>query len=129
MNFYINRVEMIMKKTLQVYLGLILAAQLTGCALVAAGAGAGAGYYVAQDERAPNQIISDAGITASINAKYIKDRQVSALDINVDTRDAVVTLYGSVANRAIEDRAIALAAEAVGVKKVISKITVVGPAK
>lgn len=118
-----------MKKTLPIYLGLILVSQLTGCALVAAGAGAGAGYYVAQDERAPKQIISDAGITASINAKYIQDRQVSALDINVDTREGVVTLYGSVATRAIEDKAIALAAEVVGVKKIISKLTVIAAAK
>ena len=118
-----------MKKFFQVCLSFMLLGQFTGCAVVAAGLGAGAGYYVAKDDREPKEILSDAGITASITAKYIQDREVSALNINVDTRGGVVTLYGSVASSAIEDRAIALASEVSGVKKIISKITVVEKSK
>lgn len=118
-----------MKKTLQICFGLLFLMQFTGCAVVAAGAGAAAGYYVAKEDRTPEQIVADAGITASINAKYVKDQEVSAIDINVDTREGVVTLYGSVSSHAIEEKAIALASEQPGVKKIISKITVVESSK
>ncbi len=114
-----------MKNTTQICLSLLLVAQLTACAVAAVGAGGAAGYYVAKEDRTPQQILSDAGITAGVNAKYVKDRDVSAININVDTRNGVVTLYGSVASHAIEERAISLASEVKGVKKIISKITVV----
>jgi hyperosmotically inducible protein len=98
---------------------------LSGCTPVLVGGAAVGGYYVGQDDRSVGQIASDAKITAAINAKYANDSQVSAIDINVDTRYGVVTLYGSVASQRIANRAVALARATKGVRTVISKLTVV----
>ncbi len=98
---------------------------MSGCAPALLAGGAAAGYYVGKDQRSVGEILDDAGITAAINAKFVKDPNVSAFDINVDTRNGVVTLYGSVANTDIEDQAIYLAQQVKGVRKIISKLTVV----
>jgi len=104
---------------------LLILALIQGCAPALLAGGAAAGYYVGQDERTMGGIVDDAGITMSIKSHMIKDKQVSALDINVDTRNGVVTLYGSVSSVEEELRAIALAKQVKGVRKIISKITVV----
>lgn len=98
---------------------------VSGCAPLLVAGGAGAGYYVGKDERSFKVIMDDTSITAAINAKYIADNRVSALNINVDTRDGIVTLYGSVPSLETEDQAILLASQANGVKKIISKLTVI----
>lgn len=104
---------------------LTMASLLSGCGALVVGGAAAGGYYVGKDERTLGEITDDASITSSINAKYVKDKQVSALDINVDTRRGVVTLYGSVDSQAVASRAIEIARATRGVKQVISKLTVV----
>lgn len=106
--------------------GLVLSAG--GCAALVVGGAATGGYYVGKDERAIGQIVDDASITASINAKYVNDPQVSAIDINVDTRSGVVTLYGNIGNATAARRAVEIARSTKGVRKVISKL-VVTPAR
>lgn len=98
---------------------------LSGCGALVVGGAAAGGYYVGKDERTLGEITDDASITSSINASYVKDSQVSALDINVDTRRGVVTLYGSVDSQAVASRAVEIARSTKGVKQVISKLTVV----
>lgn len=98
---------------------------VSGCAPLVVAGGAATGYYVGKDERSFKGIMDDTSITASINAKYFADKKVSALNINVDTRDGIVTLYGSVPSLATEDQAILLASQANGVKKIISKLTII----
>ena len=103
---------------------LLVAGLLSGCAaLVVGGAGAG-GYYVAKDKRSLGVITSDAGITSSINRKYLQDDMVSAIDINVDTHQGVVTLKGAVDNPEAARRAYDLAYSVEGVTQVISKLTI-----
>ncbi len=98
---------------------------LSACgALLVGGAGAG-GYYVGKDERTVGVIASDAQITSSVNAKYVRDDLVSALDIDVDTYRGVVTLNGHVHSSRVAQRAVQLAGSVKGVSKVISKLTVV----
>jgi hypothetical protein len=46
-----------------------------------------------------------ASITAAVNAGLIKDSELSAIKINVDTKDGVVTLTGEAPNQAAKDRA------------------------
>ncbi len=106
-------------------LGLQLLPILSGCAPALVVGGAAAGYYVANEERGVGQILDDTSITAAINARYLKESDVSAININVNTHNGVVTLYGSVPSRAVEDKAIQLA-KVKGVKRIISKITIVG---
>lgn len=70
--------------------------------------------------------ISDATITASVNAELAKDPQLSAIKINVDTDSGRVTLKGTAPNTAAADRATTLAASVKGVTKVDNQLTVTG---
>ena len=67
---------------------------------------------------------SDAAITAAVKSKMMVDVTVSALQINVDTTDGVVTLTGTVRSAGERDRAIAVARGTGGVKSVEDKIVV-----
>ncbi len=104
---------------------LTLTSLLSGCGALVVGGAAAGGYYVGQDERTLGEITDDATITSSINARYVKEKNISALDINVDTRRGVVTLYGSVDSQAAASSAVEIARNTSGVKQVISKLTVV----
>jgi len=70
------------------------------------------------------EAITDAGITASIKAKLLVDPDVSGLRIDVDTRDGIVTLSGTVDNAKEKARAIELAEKADNVKRVEDRLTV-----
>jgi len=45
---------------------------------------------------ATGSVVKDAWITSATKAKLVADGAVSAMDVNVDTRDGVVTLFGTV---------------------------------
>jgi len=98
---------------------------LNGCGALVVGGAAAGGYYVGKDERSVGQIADDATITSAINTKYVRDNQVSALDINVDTYRGVVTLHGSVSSKSAAARAVELARSTRGVRKVVSRLSVV----
>lgn len=98
---------------------------LQGCVPALVAGGTAAGYYVGQDERNVRGILDDASITAAIKARLVKDQEVSAFDINVDTRKGVVTLYGSVSSSAKEMRVIEVAKSVEGVQKIVSQVTIV----
>lgn len=66
----------------------------------------------------------DASITAAVKAKMAADNTVKASDIDVHTKNGVVTLSGTVSSKAEADRAIAIAKEAEGVKSVNSHLVV-----
>lgn len=66
----------------------------------------------------------DAAITASIKADYIKDPDLSAFAIDVDTTDGVVTLDGVADTPAARLRAEKLAAANKGVREVRNRLTV-----
>jgi hyperosmotically inducible protein len=99
---------------------------LAGCAAAVVGGAAAGGYYVGKDERSVGEISSDATITSTINTRYVQDKQVSALAINVDTYRGVVTLYGKVPSQTVAQRAVEIARNVKGVKQVVSKLTVGG---
>ena len=104
---------------------LLCALPLSGCVLLAFGAGAGGGYYVAKDERSFGRIVDDASITGSVKTKLIKDAEVDAIDINVDTDRGVVTLHGHVPSQRVAKRAVDLAGTVNGVHRVKSKLVVI----
>lgn len=104
---------------------LALASIVTsGCGALVVGGAAGGGYYVGQDERSPEQISRDATITSRINARYVQDDLVSAMDVNVDTRNGVVTLSGTLPSARAVERAVSLARATRGVTMVVSRLTV-----
>jgi hyperosmotically inducible protein len=70
---------------------------------------------------------SDAGITTAVKGKLVADDLVKARQINVDTKDKVVTLTGQVQTQAEEARALQIARDTKGVRDVIDQINVAAP--
>ena len=68
----------------------------------------------------------DAAITASISSEFAKDADLSAIKIDVDTKDGNVTLYGPAPTAAARDKATTLAKSIKGVASVSNKLTVKG---
>lgn len=68
--------------------------------------------------------LGDAAITTGVNAELAKDAQLSALQINVDTRDGRVALKGKAPNAAARERATQLAAAVKGVLSVDNQLIV-----
>ena len=66
----------------------------------------------------------DASITASVAAGLIKDPDLSALKIDVDTKKGVVSLYGPAPSEAARMRATDIAKAVKGVSSVENKLTV-----
>ncbi|HYG22944.1 MAG TPA: BON domain-containing protein [Verrucomicrobiae bacterium] len=66
----------------------------------------------------------DARTTAAIKAKLVRDPDLSAWDISVNTTAGVVTLAGSVANADHIGKAVALAMDTEHVKEVVSTLQV-----
>lgn len=69
-------------------------------------------------------VTADARTTAAIKTKLVADKNLSALNISVNTTDGVVTLSGTVASADDIGRAMVLAMEADGVREVISTLQV-----
>lgn len=97
---------------------------LSGCLAAAAAGGAAAGYYVGQDERSMGQITDDAVISSSVKTRLIGDGEVAARHINVDVRNQVVSLHGSVASQEEKDKAVEIARSTRGVTRVVSYLEV-----
>ena len=89
-------------------LGLLL---LNGCAAL-------------EDDVTVGEAIDDATITAQVKAALVEDDDLAALDINVDTRDGVVTLNGEVDEQADIAKATELANDIDGVRSIQNNLTV-----
>jgi len=72
---------------------------------------------------------SDIWITSAIKMLLLTDSQTPALDINVDTWDGVVTLFGIVSSQQAKAAAEADAREVSGVKRVENELQVVASAQ
>ncbi len=70
--------------------------------------------------------LSDAGITAGVNAELAKDQALSALRINVDTTAGHVVLRGTAPSTLARERATTLAAAVKGVNSVDNQLEVRG---
>ena len=66
----------------------------------------------------------DMAITASVSAGLLKDPDLSALKIDVDTRNGVVSMYGPAPTAAARDRATTIARAVKGVASVNNELTV-----
>ena len=67
---------------------------------------------------------TDAGITTNVKSKMAADDSVKALEINVDTRNGVVTLTGDVDSAIAKERAVQIARTTDGVRDVVDNIPV-----
>lgn len=68
--------------------------------------------------------ITDTWITAKVKWFFMGDDLLKGSDINVDTHDHVVTLKGTVKSTAGRSRAVALATDTDGVRRVIDELVV-----
>jgi len=72
--------------------------------------------------------IDDAWITTKVNWFFVGEDTLKGSHINVDTKNNVVTLNGTVTNLAGKNRAAQLARQTDGVKSVVNNLTI-GPKK
>jgi osmotically-inducible protein OsmY len=70
------------------------------------------------------QATGDAALTAAVKTKLLADRSVSGLKIDVDTRNGVVTLTGTVNNATEKSEAVRIARATDGVKTVRDNLKV-----
>jgi hyperosmotically inducible protein len=82
------------------------------------------GEKTAQAAKTAGEALSDGSLTAKIKAKMALDDTVKALDLNIDTVDGVVTVRGKVRTSAERERALALARETNGVRRVVDQVKV-----
>ena len=74
------------------------------------------------------EVITDAWITTRVHSKFVGEDLLKDSNINVDTKDHVVTLHGTVMSAAGRARAVAQAKEVEGVHRVMDQLTI-GPRK
>jgi osmotically-inducible protein OsmY len=68
--------------------------------------------------------VTDAAITTAVKSKFLADTTVKGLQIDVDTDGGTVTLNGTVSSRAEANRAMMLARDTAGVKRVVDNMRV-----
>lgn len=68
--------------------------------------------------------IDDAAITTAVNAALVKDKDLSALKIDVDTKAGVVTLYGPAPSASARERATTIAKAVTGVTSVNNQLVI-----
>lgn len=93
-------------------------------AVKAEAAAEGAGNAARQAGNAVLEKMDDAAITAQVSAGLAKDPTLSALKIDVDTRDGVVTLNGPAPTQEAKDRATAIAQGVKGVSSVMNQLSI-----
>ena len=70
------------------------------------------------------EVVTDAAITSAVKTKFLAEPGVSGLKIDVDTKANVVTLTGTVKSKAEADKAMAIARDTKGVKRVVNHLKV-----
>jgi hyperosmotically inducible protein len=77
-----------------------------------------AGCAATPEQRSTGEVIDDTAITTKVKANLLADPMVSAFAISVDTARGVVSLTGIVNSVAERERAIQIAQDVGGVKRV-----------
>jgi len=91
--------------------------------MISARAASGAGD-APDPSRTIGEVVTDSGITMSVKTKLLDDPQVKGLKIDVDTREGIVYLTGSVGSDAEKEKAIQLAKDIKGVLEVKANLTI-----
>jgi hyperosmotically inducible protein len=96
----------------------------TGCAPALIGAGAAGGYKVATDERNADGMWDDSAITTKVKTELLKDPMTTAFQIDVDTLEGKVFLTGVVETEQESERAVEIAKNVPGAKKVTNNLQI-----
>ena len=118
----------------------LLAAIVAGTALMSAGCSdrtpsetAGqkldrsADKVAAATERATKEtavVVDDAAITTKVKTAVLAEPGLKTLQINVDTKDGVVTLSGTVDTPVLKERAMQIAQQTNGVRSVVDNLAI-----
>lgn len=70
--------------------------------------------------RKTGEVITDSAITSEVKTKFLAEPGVSGLNINVTTDNGVVTLSGTVKSKAEAEKAMSIARDSKGVKRVVN---------
>ena len=73
---------------------------------------------------ATGEAITDGWITTKVSAKFVDEKLLKDSKINVDTKDRVVTLKGTVGSEAAKARAATIARGSEGVVRVVDQLVV-----
>lgn len=96
--------------------------------IVLAGCGSLIGTGIAdgksRDARSTEDRQMDVRITNRINAAYVSDPLIKALDIRVSSQRGIVTLQGTVSNDALRSRAVGIAESTREVRRVVDRLQV-----
>ena len=87
-----------------------------------------AGHETKEGLSKTGEVITDGWITTHVKAKFVGEDLLKGSDIDVDTKDNVVTLKGTVPSAAARARAAHEAKEVEGVHSVVNHLTI-GPKK
>jgi len=87
-----------------------------------------AGHETKEGLSKTGEVITDGWITTHVKAKFVGEDLLKNSDIDVDTKDHVVTLKGTVTSAAARARAAHEAKEVEGVHSVVNHLTI-GPKK
>ena len=113
-----------MRRTL-IFAMLVAIAGLSGCtSMLVGGSGASAGRPIGQDNRSASNVARDNRITAAVRARFAADAELGNASLNVDTRQGVVTLRGTLPAFDQRDRAVRLAGDVEGVVRVQNQVRV-----
>ncbi len=123
MNKYFNNIIGKKQVCFKIFI-IFVCFMLSGCGWIAIGGGAYEGYKVATDPRTVGTQIDDATITAKIKLKLLQDPITKARKIDVDTVNGVVTLTGIVESKEEIERAVEIAKNESGVKKVVNNLKI-----
>jgi hyperosmotically inducible protein len=112
--------------------GVLLALLMTGTVALAQATPAKPGTQqkpaTGQEDRSLAKAISDSWITMKIHSEFIPEDALEGSDIDVDTRNGVVTLSGTVPSEAARKRAVEIARTTDGVKSVNDSALRIAPA-
>src|SRR5688500_16733612 len=114
-----------MKRHQHVWGACVLAVAIGGCSRAETGdeAREAAAQVRTATVRAGEEL-ADGWLTTKIQSQYFADRDVKAGDIDVSTRDAIVTLSGYVANEAAREQAVQIARNTDGVRQVTDRLRI-----
>lgn len=75
-----------------------------------------------EGRQSPGEYLRDSGITTRVKTAFIRDSDIHAMDIHVETMNGTVRLTGQAASQREIDRAAEIAASVAGVESVRNEI-------
>lgn len=81
--------------------------------------------YENDNSRTPGEFTDDVYIQAAVKTALVRDKEIDGLDINVEVRKGVVTVYGPVKNEAERSKVKELSLSVRGVKEFVDRLTLV----